>query len=1120
MEDITKEITRLEEELTCLKNEQQTISTRLDELKKELNWAIPTLTRFSQSLTEEESNLLSRLTQLQEQMNLLKENCKEYVETPQETPFIEHLETEETKSESETAPQSAAFLANEEPDTLIDTSEEQIVEPIVSDITEETHEELLNEQPIEQTKEQPIVQPEVQPIEQTEVQQEEQPKVVQTTVQKKKGKSDTKDLLPTVDWEKFIGENLISKLGILILLIGVGIGGKYAIDHEMLSPAVRIIIGTVFGLVLQGVALKLKKDYKKFSAILSSGSSAILYFMTFFAYGFYDLIPKPLAFVLMVLITAFSVYTAWWYDMEIVAIIGQVGAYVIPVLLSDGTGSLLSLWAYIALIDAGILVVSIKKYWQKLFALTFVSTWLVVVISYRLTSWDTLSECYNVLALIFAFFAIFYFSTLYYKAKKDFEFVRFDIIFLLSNSFLFFAIGYHLIHNHEEMVISLPVFAIINAVIHCGVFFLLHKKQLVDKALQRLILALGILFITVAIAIGTSGHWITIFWMMEALALFWVGRSKQKAFYENMAYPILLIALVSLMADWGNPSGAAFRPLTWLATLFAEWRSIWDAHPHAEQGVVLPWVTTVISLFASAAFVFIDNYYPSTENDSTTTKKTKIFSVVFIFVLTLSFFVHFSQPGINILLALECAIAFYFARKKENPFLEAITYGLIALTSLCFIIHALSTINDYNDGLTTALFMRDVIPSSVAYVLALAAIVIIDRMIPGKESETTTFFSYIIRGLWIYAIAFSCFVICFPYFKFPINNLVFLWTAEVVAFLFVARYFKQPIYENCLVLLLLILATIWLTSLYSYPEEGLSALTVLSSLFFIAGFFAVLWINKQYEVTHSKKLASVLQCTISILVLLLAIRIITHVCDQFTVIYSLDFAVGALALTTFLASKNNLKALSKFDFILMIIAVILFLLVGLNQLGNIREHSLLNDETQSIFLGHYLFIRYLSIAVVAGAIAVIVYYRNSPYCKFGLKETEKKVCYDTFLVIAGLIIGTSELFNLFDLMHYKESYKLALSIFWGCCSMFLIYFGLFKQMKHLRIDGFILFGVTILKLFFYDLRHLNTLSKTIVFVSLGILLLVSSFFYQRIAKEQQKLEAEEKEKEVTTETEG
>ncbi|MBO4530343.1 MAG: DUF2339 domain-containing protein [Paludibacteraceae bacterium] len=1110
MEDITKEITRLEEELSCLKKEHQTISTRLDELKKELNWVIPNLTRLSQSLSEEETNFLSRLTQLQEQMNLLKENCKEieYVETPQEAPLIEDLKVEEENSETETAPQSAAFMANEESDTLIDTSEEQITEPNISGTIEMPCEEVLNEQPYEQTIEQTIEQTKEQSEVQSEMSSEEQPENVQPTGQKKK-ESATEDIFPTVDWEKFIGENLISKLGILILLIGVGIGGKYAIDHEMLSPAVRIILGTVFGLALQGVALKLKKEYKKFSAILSSGSSAILYFMTYFAYAFYDLIPRPLAFILMVLITAFSIFTAWWYDMEIVAIIGQVGAYIIPVILSDGSGSVLSLWTYIALINAGILVVSIRKYWQKLFAITFISTWLVVVISYRLKTWETLSQCYSVLALIFAFFAIFYFSTLYYKVKKDFEFVRFDIIFLLSNSFLFFAIGYHLIHNHEEMSISLPLFAIINAVIHCGVFFLLHKKQLVDQALQRLILALGVLFFTVAIAIGTSGHWITIFWMMEALALFWVGRTKQKAFYENMAYPILLIALLSLMGDWGNPSGAAFRPLTWLATMFAEWRSVWDAHPHAEQGVVLPWVTTVISLFAAGAFLLIDNYYPSAEKDEMATKKTKVFNVIFIAVLTLSFFVHFSQPGINILLALECALAFYFARKKENQFLEKIVYGLIALTTLCFFIHTISSISDYKDGSTIAMFMRNVIPSSISYVLSLAAIVFIDRMIPCKESELSTNFAFIIRGLWIYAIAFSCFVICYPYLHMPVNNLVFLWTTEVVAFIFVARYFKQPIYEKSLLPLLFLLLIIWAIPLISTRNE-LTGLTILASLFFIAGIFATLWINKQYEISYSKKLADVLQCTISVLVLILGIRIITHFSDKFSAIYAFDFAVGALALTTFLASKKNLKMLAKFDLVLLFLAVIMFLLAGLNHLSDIRERMLSNEETQSIFLGQYLFVRYLSIAVMAGAIAVFVYYRNSPYYKFGMKESEKKVCFDTILVIIGLAIGTSELFNIFNLMHYKESYKLALSIFWGCCSMFLIYFGLFKQMKHLRIDGFILFGVTILKLFFYDLRHLDTLAKTIVFVSLGILLLVSSFFYQRIAKEQQKLEEEQK----------
>ncbi|HSK12079.1 MAG TPA: hypothetical protein VK907_02635, partial [Phnomibacter sp.] len=43
------------------------------------------------------------------------------------------------------------------------------------------------------------------------------------------------------DLEKFIGEDLISKIGIVILVIGVGIGTKYAIDHDLISPLTRIL---------------------------------------------------------------------------------------------------------------------------------------------------------------------------------------------------------------------------------------------------------------------------------------------------------------------------------------------------------------------------------------------------------------------------------------------------------------------------------------------------------------------------------------------------------------------------------------------------------------------------------------------------------------------------------------------------------------------------------------------------------------------------------------------------------------------------------------------------------------------------------------------------------------
>jgi uncharacterized membrane protein len=84
-----------------------------------------------------------------------------------------------------------------------------------------------------------------------------------------------------------------------------------------------------------------------------------------------------------------------------------------------------------------------------------------------------------------------------------------------------------------------------------------------------------------------------------------------------------------------------------------------------------------------------------------------------------------------------------------------------------------------------------------------------------------------------------------------------------------------------------------------------------------------------------------------------------------------------------------------------------------------------------------------------------------------------------------------------DLYSPGQSYKLGLSILFGLYALFLVVLGIWKKKAHLRIAAIVLFTATLLKLFFYDLTYLDTISKTIVFVILGILLLVISFLYNK-----------------------
>ncbi|SEN98194.1 Predicted membrane protein [bacterium A37T11] len=350
-------------------------------------------------------------------------------------------------------------------------------------------------------------------------------------------------------WEKFIGENLINKIGILILVIGVAIGAKYSIDHNLISPLTRIILGYLAGIALLVVGMRLKQKYEGFSAVLVSGAMAILYFLTYLAYDMYGLIPQAMTFVLMVVFTAFTVFAAIKYNKQVIAHLGLVGAYAVPFLLSDGSGRVGVLFSYMAIINAGIVVVAFQRYWKPVYYAAFGWTWLIVL-SWYATQYAM--DRHFGLALFFfsVFFIVFYAAFLSYKLFREEVFNKGDIVLLLANSFIYYGLGYAVLNGHPNGAQLLGVFTVINAVVHFGVSVLIFRKKLADRNLFYLAAGLVLVFITMAIPVQLDGHWVTLLWAGEALLLFWIGRVKKVALYEVLSYPIMLLAFISICQDW------------------------------------------------------------------------------------------------------------------------------------------------------------------------------------------------------------------------------------------------------------------------------------------------------------------------------------------------------------------------------------------------------------------------------------------------------------------------------------------------------------------------------------------------------------------------------------------
>ncbi len=78
----------------------------------------------------------------------------------------------------------------------------------------------------------------------------------------------------------------------------------------------RIVLGYLAGGGLILTAVRLKTKYLNFSAVLMGGGLAVIYFITYISYSFYQLFPQAATFVLMVVITIAAVSISLWYNQK------------------------------------------------------------------------------------------------------------------------------------------------------------------------------------------------------------------------------------------------------------------------------------------------------------------------------------------------------------------------------------------------------------------------------------------------------------------------------------------------------------------------------------------------------------------------------------------------------------------------------------------------------------------------------------------------------------------------------------------------------------------------------------------------------------------------------------
>ena len=356
-------------------------------------------------------------------------------------------------------------------------------------------------------------------------------------------------LLDNPDIEKFIGENLINKIGIAVLVFGIAFFVKYAIDQDWINKVGRVSIGLLCGVILIFFANRLRKNYHAFSSVLIGGAITVFYFTIALAFHQYHLFDQGPAFVMMVVITIFAVLISILYDRIELGIIATVGGFVTPFLVSQGDGNWLVLFSYLTILNVGLIILAYYKRWRIINFIAFFFTQ-IIYLGWVLMKSDSPGFNYEGIFIFGTiFYILFLLMNVIHHVVRGSKLKAFDFIILLSVNCCYYGAGMYLI-SESNVPQFRGLFTASLGIVNLILAYLFFRKSKADKKFIYLLIGITISFISLAAPVQLKGHYITLFWSAEMVVLLWL---YQKSFIPLLKITVLVVTglmLISLIMDW------------------------------------------------------------------------------------------------------------------------------------------------------------------------------------------------------------------------------------------------------------------------------------------------------------------------------------------------------------------------------------------------------------------------------------------------------------------------------------------------------------------------------------------------------------------------------------------
>jgi uncharacterized membrane protein len=391
-------------------------------------------------------------------------------------------------------------------------------------------------------------------------------------------------------FESLVGGRWFHYAGILAMLFGVAFFIKYAFDNHWVGPTGRIAIGVAIGTALVTWShYLLRSGYGNFSEGITGMGAAVLYLSLWAGWFYYGLFSQSAAFGFMIVVTAAMTAIAVGRNSQRIALLAAIGGVLTPAIVSTGQNHELALFAYLAILDAGLLAIARVRRWRGVAAVQFIATLIYF--------WGWYSEFYshaqiNLTAFFATVFFVIFTAIPLLRSRRTGELREEETILVPANGLTYLWALYQMLWPDSRWTLTIAVLAL--AAIHLLMLRLLPPATTSGGRIARMLFAgLALTFATLALPIRLDGNWISVALAVEGALLIWNGfrgplwglRAAGLLLYAIVGIRLALIAIPVHRAFWN----ARFATFAIVVACYAfstfEWRVSKLELNDAETGV-------------------------------------------------------------------------------------------------------------------------------------------------------------------------------------------------------------------------------------------------------------------------------------------------------------------------------------------------------------------------------------------------------------------------------------------------------------------------------------------------------------------------------------------------------